>query len=115
MIDKHHAENLEYANQNLKKDLKIALEQIENLKKENNYLKSNKAVIEPRGIKKLDLVEEIFEIFDEDFYLEENQDIKKAGINPFEHFIKFGYKEGRLFFKNISEETEMKIIKDFNN
>lgn len=115
MIDKHHAENLKYANQNLKKDLKTASEQIEILKKEISNLKSNEKSLDSININKLELVEKIFAIFDKDFYLEKNEDVKKAGLNPFEHFMRFGYKEGRLFFKNISKETEIKIIKDFNS
>lgn len=34
-------------------------------------------------------------VFSVDFYLSENPDVKATNINPLEHFIKFGYKEGR--------------------
>ena len=37
----------------------------------------------------------ILELFNEDIYLELNPDVKKAGENPKEHFLKFGIKEGR--------------------
>ena len=114
-MDKHLIENLNYANQNLKKDLLIAHKKIESLKKEISDLKSRVNNSDRMNVNKLELVEEIFEIFDKDFYLEENEDIKESDLNPFEHFMRFGYKEGRLFFKNISKETEIKVIKDFNS
>ena len=34
--------------------------------------------------------------FDSIWYLEENEDVKKVGINPFVHYILYGKKEGRL-------------------
>ena len=142
MMDNHHIENLNSANQNLKRSLlltqkklemlieaiseisgeKIKVNEIpiESLKKELSDLKSrvNKSRVNNSdriNINKVELVEEIFEIFDKDFYLEKNEDIKETDLNPYEHFIRFGYKEGRLFFKNISKETEIKVIKDFNS
>ena len=33
--------------------------------------------------------------FDADFYLRSNQDVAKAGIDPVEHFVVFGWKENR--------------------
>ena len=33
--------------------------------------------------------------FDSMWYLEKYEDVKKAGINPFVHYIKYGKKEGR--------------------
>ena len=141
-MDNHHIENLNSANQNLKRSLlltqkklemlieaiseisgeKIKVNEIpiESLKKELSDLKSrvNKSRVNNSdriNINKVELVEEIFEIFDKDFYLEKNEDIKETDLNPYEHFIRFGYKEGRLFFKNISKETEIKVIKDFNS
>jgi len=35
------------------------------------------------------------ENFDEVYYLENNQDIVDSGINPFDHYMEFGWKEGR--------------------
>ena len=35
------------------------------------------------------------DLFNEDIYLELNLDVKKAGIDPKEHFLKFGINEGR--------------------
>ena len=142
MMDNHHIENLNSANQNLKRSLLLTQKKlemlieaiseisgqkikvndipIESLKKELSDLKSrvNKSRVNNSdriNINKVELVEEIFEIFDKDFYLEKNEDIKETDLNPYEHFIRFGYKEGRLFFKNISKETEIKVIKDFNS
>ena len=141
-MDNHHIENLNSANQNLKRSLLLTQKKlemlieaiseisgqkikvndipIESLKKELSDLKSrvNKSRVNNSdriNINKVELVEEIFEIFDKDFYLEKNEDIKETDLNPYEHFIRFGYKEGRLFFKNISKETEIKVIKDFNS
>ena len=34
--------------------------------------------------------------FDSVWYLEKNLDVKKVGMNPFVHYIKYGRKEGRL-------------------
>ena len=33
--------------------------------------------------------------FDVGFYLEQNQDVAHAGVEPIEHFIRFGWREGR--------------------
>ena len=136
-MDNHHIENLNSANQNLKRSLlltqkklemlietiseisgqKIKVNEIpiESLKKELSDLKSRVNNQDRINVNKVELVEEIFEIFDKDFYLEKNEDLKELDLNPYEHFIRFGYKEGRLFFKNISKETEIKVIKDFNS
>ena len=136
-MDNHHIENLNSANQNLKRTLLLTQKKlemlieaiseisgqkikvndipIESLKKELSNLKSRVNNSDRININKVELVEEIFEIFDKDFYLEKNEDIKETDLNPYEHFIRFGYKEGRLFFKNISKETEIKVIKDFNS
>ena len=37
-------------------------------------------------------------LFDAEFYLETNPDVKAAGLDPFEHFIRFGWREGRAPF-----------------
>ena len=42
-----------------------------------------------------DEMHELEEMFDRDYYLENNADIREAGINPFDHFIKFGWREHR--------------------
>ena len=116
-MDNHHIENLNSANQNLKRSLlltqkklemlieaiseisgeKIKVNEIpiESLKKELSDLKSrvNKSRVNNSdriNINKVELVEEIFEIFDKDFYLEKNEDIKETDLNPYEHFIRFG-------------------------
>ena len=34
-------------------------------------------------------------LFDEDYYLEANPDVRKAKVNPWEHFVHFGMNEGR--------------------
>ena len=36
--------------------------------------------------------------FNDELYLELNPDVKKAGIDPGEHFLKYGKKEGRQWF-----------------
>jgi len=35
------------------------------------------------------------ELFDEEWYLEINPDVLKAGVLPAEHYLKFGWHEGR--------------------
>lgn len=49
-------------------------------------------------------------VFDEKWYLNEYLDVKKSGMNPFEHYILHGWKEGRnpspLFDTNIYLSTE---------
>ena len=35
--------------------------------------------------------------FDPKKYLDLNQDVQKAGVNPYEHFIQYGVKEGRKY------------------
>ena len=48
------------------------------------------------------LTEEVIEtiksenLFDESFYLKRYPDIKRSNLNAFNHFIKQGYKAGRL-------------------
>lgn len=36
------------------------------------------------------------EVFDEKWYLENNKDIRKSSLSSFEHFMQWGFKEGRL-------------------
>lgn len=54
-------------------------------------------------------------IFDKNFYLEKYPDVKKAGIDPFFHYEKYGKKEGRLpnkhsHKKNINFQSQQKFI-----
>lgn len=35
--------------------------------------------------------------FDTDFYVHEYGDVREAGVNPFEHFLRHGYREKRLY------------------
>ena len=37
------------------------------------------------------------ELFDTRWYLEKNPDVAKAGINPIEHYLNVGWKEGQTF------------------
>ena len=34
-------------------------------------------------------------LFDSEYYLAQNEDVKKAKMNPIKHYLKFGWKEGR--------------------
>ena len=34
-------------------------------------------------------------LFDNEYYLSQNEDVKKAKIDPIKHYLKFGWKEGR--------------------
>ena len=46
-----------------------------------NYFEKNKDIIEISGL------------FDSEFYIFDNSDVKNAGIDPLYHYIKYGYKE----------------------
>ncbi|WP_051036056.1 hypothetical protein [Stanieria cyanosphaera] len=35
------------------------------------------------------------ELFDSNFYLSHNSDVAKLGMNPFTHYMEYGWKEGR--------------------
>ena len=35
------------------------------------------------------------DLFDSEYYLKKNEDVKKAKIDPIKHYLKFGWKEGR--------------------
>ena len=35
------------------------------------------------------------DLFDSEYYLSQNEDVKKAKIDPIKHYLKFGWKEGR--------------------
>ena len=35
------------------------------------------------------------DLFDSEYYLLQNEDVKKAKMNPIKHYLKFGWKEGR--------------------
>ena len=35
------------------------------------------------------------DLFDSEYYLSQNEDVKKAKMNPIKHYLKFGWKEGR--------------------
>ena len=34
-------------------------------------------------------------LFDSEYYLSKNEDVKKAKVDPIKHYLKFGWKEGR--------------------
>ena len=36
-----------------------------------------------------------FDLFDEQYYLKHNPDVKNSRISPIDHYLYFGYKEGR--------------------
>lgn len=41
--------------------------------------------------------QELAKVFDENRYLELNPDVQAAGVDPYEHYLEFGIKEGRQF------------------
>ena len=43
-------------------------------------------------------------MFDNNKYLLENPDVKKAGINPLVHYLRWGEREGRKTIKVNSDE-----------
>ncbi|MDP1552285.1 MAG: glycosyltransferase, partial [Methanobacteriaceae archaeon] len=59
------------------------------LSRRNNDLKNNLLTIKGcKSIKKNNL-------FDMGYYLRENRDVRKSGVDPLIHYIYYGYKEGR--------------------
>lgn len=40
---------------------------------------------------------DFFQLFDPKYYLEKNSDVEAANIDPFEHFMEYGWKESREF------------------
>lgn len=51
-------------------------------------------------------------LFDEEYYLAENPDIKEAGVNAYEHFTSFGWKEGRNPSVHFNVEQYLQLNKD---
>ncbi|WP_414828627.1 glycosyltransferase [Alteromonas sp. H39] len=51
-----------------------------------------KYIVEPKLVKAL----QDSNIFDSEWYLKENEDVKRSGVKPEVHFIRFGAGEGRL-------------------
>jgi len=49
-------------------------------------------------------------LFDEEYYLENNSDVKQSGIDPLYHFVKNGWKEGR----NPSRHFDLRMYKLVN-
>jgi hypothetical protein len=54
--------------------------------------------------------EKIFgEIFDKNFYLKENLDVANAGVDPLDHYMQFGFLEGRLPFANVIQSIDFAL------
>ena len=49
-------------------------------------------------------------LFDEKYYLQDNDDIREAGIDPFEHYLNHGAIEGRLPFEVSPESLDRDIV-----
>ena len=77
-------------NENLVRDLRAYVKQIENSFSYKIAYKIGK-IIEYTFINNYDLLKKS-DLFDEKYYLEHNKDVK---IDPIKHYLKFGWKEGR--------------------
>ncbi len=106
--EKQLIENLEYANQNLKQQVLDLANQLNSKVNRNE----NKNITVKKDV--ADSVYQIFASFDKDFYLKKNPDLKKANINPYEHFIKYGFKEGREFAPTLSQDSLQAIFTSYN-
>ncbi|WP_137168125.1 rhamnosyltransferase WsaF family glycosyltransferase [Salinimonas lutimaris] len=56
-------------------------------------------------------------LFNKEFYLEQNRDVAQAGIDPFEHYLNFGFKEGRNpnpYFDSKWYSNEYRLANDEN-
>ncbi|WP_294564946.1 rhamnan synthesis F family protein [uncultured Succinatimonas sp.] len=51
--------------------------------------------------------------FDSVYYLNNNPDVKKSGIAPWTHFVKYGYKEGRKPYAKKSNYKKYNILSSF--
>lgn len=47
----------------------------------------------------------LFSSFDPNYYLRANEDVARAGMNPYEHWVLTGLREGRRYFMPIVEKT----------
>ena len=54
-------------------------------------------------------VPSIAELFEPDFYLQQNPDVANAGIVPLTHFLRYGQKEGRPGFSHRALEYEERL------
>lgn len=52
------------------------------------------------------------ELWDSEYYLQENPDVKEAGADPLEHYIEHGWKEGRNPSKSCSTAVYLRINPD---
>jgi len=52
-------------------------------------------------------------LFDNEYYLGNNEDVKNRGMDPFEHFIEYGHNEGR--FPNYISEFHGKAMKKISS
>ncbi|MBB3061887.1 hypothetical protein [Microbulbifer rhizosphaerae] len=39
--------------------------------------------------------ERVRQLFDQDYYLKHNEDVGAAGVDPFGHYLNYGWREGR--------------------
>lgn len=51
-------------------------------------------------------------LFDKDFYLEKNKDVKRAGVDPVIHYLKYGSKEGRRPHRYVNQKFYINSYKD---
>ena len=57
-----------------------------------------------------ELLKTLQEGFDRKYYLEANQDVAEAGMDPFQHFVLSGLSEGRAPGPNLSASTVMEQV-----
>lgn len=54
-------------------------------------------------------------LFDEDYYLSTYDDVKKAGIDPIKHYLKYGWKEGRNPSDKFGTNSYLETYEDVKN
>ena len=52
--------------------------------------------------------------FDPDFYLDRYVAVRRAGVNPFVHYLEFGRNEGRIPFQVNETDEYMIVSKEFD-
>lgn len=84
------------------------------------YLSSIKYRKLPKALRKEAVTIALSGMFDEKFYLEQYPDVRKTGVAPLNHFIKYGWKEGRNPNKDFNTSfylntfPDIREIRNFN-
>lgn len=79
-----------------------------------NRLQSDR-ITESQQNKKFLKVIEASQYFDPEWYLNRNPDVRNAGMNPAEHYLLYGWKEGRCPGPEFDSNAYLDIKETLNN